>query len=85
MRIIRLLKVRILAKNKRFTIDEDKIKDNQSPYCYIEYYKGLVPIVDLLNELNRLADGNEEQLLAVMTYLHDNYYDIWEEVNKECF
>ena len=70
---------------KRFTIDEDKIKDNQSPYCYIEYYKGLVPIVDLLNELNRLADGNEEQLLAVMTYLHDNYYDIWEEVNKECF
>ena len=42
-------------------------------------------IADRLNELNRLAEGNEETLLKVMSYLHNNYYDIWEEVNKECF
>ena len=41
--------------------------------------------VDLLNHLHELADGNEEQLLKVMTYLHDNHYEIWEEVNKECY
>lgn len=37
----------------------------------------------LLNTLHELADGNENQLLEVMSYLHDNYYEIWEEVNKE--
>ena len=42
-------------------------------------------LCELLNELNRLAEGNEEQLLKVMSYLHDKHYDIWEEVNKECF
>ena len=49
-------------------------------------------VVDLLNQLNdentrlkQLADGNEEQLLKVMSYLHDNHYDLWEKVNKECF
>ena len=42
-------------------------------------------VVELLNELDRLAEANEEQGLAIMTYLHDNYYDIWEEVNKELF
>ena len=42
-------------------------------------------IADRLNELNRLSEGNEETLLKVMSYLHNNYYDIWEEVNKECF
>ena len=47
-----------MTKNKRFTLDEDRIKDNQSPCCYIEYYKGLIPIVDLLNEL-----AEENQLL----------------------
>lgn len=40
-------------------------------------------LLELLNELNRLAEANEEQGLAIMTYLHDNYYEIWEEVNKE--
>ena len=40
-----------MTENKRFTLDEDRIQDNQSPCCYIEYYKGLIPIVDLLNEL----------------------------------
>ena len=49
-------------------------------------------VCDKLNEiaeeneqLKQLADSNEEQLLQVMTYLHDKYYDLWEEVNKECF
>ena len=42
-------------------------------------------VVELLNELDRLAEANEEQGLVIMTYLHDNYYDIWEEVNKEVF
>lgn len=36
-------------------------------------------------QLKQLAEGNEESLLTVMTYLHDNHYDIWEKVNKECF
>lgn len=36
-------------------------------------------------QLKRLAGGNEEQLLKVMSYLHDNHYDLWEKVNKECF
>ena len=40
---------------------------------------------DLLNELNRLVGVNEEQCLAIMTYLHDNHYEVWEEVNKEVF
>ena len=42
-------------------------------------------LLELLNEFNRLAEANEKQCLAIMTYLHDNYYDIWEEVNKEVF
>lgn len=42
-------------------------------------------LLELVNTLHELADGNENQLLRVMTYLHDNYYDIWEEVNKECY
>ena len=28
-------------------------------------------------------DGNEKQHLKVMSYLHDNYYSIWEECLKE--
>lgn len=39
----------------------------------------------LLNTLHELADENENQLLEVMSYLHDNHYEIWEEVNKECY
>ena len=46
-----------MTENKRFTLDEDRIQDNQSPCCYIEYYKGLIPIVDLLNEL---AEENQQ-------------------------
>ena len=42
-------------------------------------------VCDKMNELDRLAEANEEQGLAIMTYLHNNYYDIWEEVNKEVF
>lgn len=62
-----------MIENKRFTIEEDKIKDNQSPYCYIEYYKGLIPIVDLLNELaeeNQLLKEKEKDMLD---YLKQEY------------
>ena len=62
---------------------------------------------DVVNELNKLSDeneelkqreqtltakidrilhqrdGNEKQHLKVMSYLHDNYYTIWEECLKE--
>lgn len=73
-----------MDKNKRF-------------WCLEEYVGETSPIVDgkfaptngwlcnKLNELNELAEANEEQCLKIMTYLHDNYYDIWEEVNNECF
>lgn len=49
-------------------------------------------VIELLNEqdtkikqLNRLAETNEEQTLNIMTYLHNNHYEIWEEVNQKCF
>jgi len=79
---------------KRFTLfdDGETIIDNESVaddggkeiYWTVEYVQ-VVKLVELLNKLNWLAEGNEEQLLKVMSYLHDNYYDIWEEVNKECY
>lgn len=59
----------------------DYIADRHHNFKKLDLYD----CCDLLNKLNWLADGNEEQLLKVMSYLHDNYYDIWEEVNKECF
>lgn len=70
--------------NKRFTVAdglEDVIcweindKENEDMTCG--------ECAELLNDFSRLAEANEEQCLAIMTYLHDNYYDIWEEVNKE--
>ena len=33
----------------------------------------------------RKWEGEEEICLRIMSYLHYNYYNIWEEVNKECF
>lgn len=42
----------------------------------------------LTGKIDRLLyqrDRNEEQTLKIMSYLHDNYYDLWEEVNKECY
>ena len=83
------------TKRFKFICDDEKcfFKDgNKALYCY--------EVVDLLNSLSneneqlkernqrqakRLAEANEERGLAIMTYLHDNYYDIWEEVNKELF
>lgn len=38
-----------------------------------------------IKELGRLAESNEETVLSIMGYLHDNYYGIWEEINKEVF
>ena len=83
-----------MTENKRFTLfdDGETIIDNESVaddggkeiYWTVEYVQ-VVKLVELLNKLNWLAEGNEEQLLKVMSYLHDNYYDIWEEVNKECY
>ena len=67
-----------MTENKRFTLNEDRIKDNQSPCCYIEYYKGLIPIVDLLNELaeenNELKKENEQlkDLIILMGYTIKN-------------
>ena len=64
----------MMIENKRFTIDKDKIKDNQSPYCYIEYYKGLVPIVDLLNELaeeNMMLKGENAHYKLLLTSLKE--------------
>ena len=75
-----------MTENKRFGYGADVnwqgdiIIDYETEKSYDFYEVG-----KLLNELNRLADGNEEQLLKVMSYLHDKHYDIWEEVNKECF
>lgn len=71
---------------KRFTVDdglenvlcwEINDKENEDMTCG--------ECAKLLNELHRLAEANEEQCLAIMTYLHNNYYDVWEEVNKEVF
>ena len=64
----------------------DRFVPDEQGFVYdIEVMGYVSDIFKLLNELNRLADGNEEQLLKVMSYLHDKHYDIWEEVNKECF
>ena len=30
-------------------------------------------------------DNGNLQLLKVMSYLHDNHYELWEKVYKECF
>lgn len=54
-------KLKMTNENKRFTIDDERIKDNRSPNCYIEYYKGLVPIVDLLNNLQEERDYFERK------------------------
>jgi hypothetical protein len=62
-----------MTENKRFTIDEDKIKDNQSPYCYIEYYKGLVPIVDLLNELHEENQKLKRQIEDILGMPYEEY------------
>lgn len=78
---------------KRFNIKPSAIVDDVTVIIDDEK-KYSFPILDstlnymfckALNELNGLAEANEEQCLKIMTYLHDNYYDIWEEVNKECF
>ena len=71
---------------KRFILDETfMITDNECMDIInpLMNSKDVAKVCGLLNELNRLAEANEEQGLAIMTYLHDNYYDIWEEVNKE--
>ena len=78
-----------MTENKRFTFTQDTLAkadvfDNEEFVC-CTLSVWVEQLVDLLNELNRLAEGNEETLLKVMTYLHNEYYDIWEEVNKECF
>ena len=91
MRIIRLLKVRILAKNKRFTMDNPNdwgfpITDNDTGKVYSCASNQLMKdLCDVINNVNELAEANEEQCLKIMTYLHDKHYEIWEEVNRECF
>lgn len=73
---------------KRFTVPKQYrcIQDNQTEEKYLcEDKSEAIALANLLNALHELADGNEEQLLKVMTYLHDNHYEIWEEVNKECY
>lgn len=63
-----------MTENKRFTLDEDRIKDNQSPCCYIEYYKGLIPIVDLLNELaeeNMMLKGENAHYKLLLMSLEE--------------
>ena len=79
---------------KRFELmsDDEVIIDNCSiaddggkqTYWTVEYGQR-VKLVELLNELNRLAEANEDRGLAIMTYLHNNYYEIWEEVNNKVF
>ena len=83
---------------KRFVVENYAIRDRSVDTKYINSYyhigdNGVAKrLCDLLNELaeeneqlKQLADGNEEQGLRIMTFLHNNYYEIWEEVNKECF
>ena len=68
--------------NERFMIDDAGTLidlETRDTYDYVS------DVLGLLNHLHRLAEGNEEQLLKVMSYLHDKYYELWEEVNKECF
>lgn len=82
-----------MAKNKRFLLVKcienhwglvDTELEDEDQLVLMHMSKSTVSyLVSLLNDLNRLAEANEEQGLAIMTYLHDNYYDIWEEVNKE--
>lgn len=38
-----------------------------------------------IDRILKQRDRNEEQTLKVMTYLHNKYYKLWEEVNRECF
>ena len=54
--------------------------------------KNAEQITNLLNMYHRKVgrtlrkwEREEETCLRIMSYLHDNYYNIWEEVNKECF
>lgn len=75
--------------SERFTIGDRALQEVYGG-CIPAILDGGIPctqsqVLKLLNELNRLAEANEEQCLVIMTYLHDNYYDIWEEVNKEVF
>lgn len=76
---------------ERFTMDNPNdwgfpITDNNTGKVYSCASNQLMKdLCDVINKVNELAEGNEEQCLNIMTYLHDNYYDIWEEVNKECF
>ena len=68
--------------SERFMIDDAGTLidlETRDTYDYVS------DVLGLLNQLHRLAEGNEEQLLKVMSYLHDKYYELWEEVNKECF
>ena len=62
-------------ENKRFTIDDERIKDNRSPNCYIEYYKGLVPIVDLLNKLHEEKEQLEKEnaILKITIARNESY------------
>ena len=82
--------------NQRFTVEKSKYSglwefhENGLIIGYIE-------VAEKLNELNdenttktakidRLIhqrNKNEEHYLKAMSYLHDNYYSIWEEVLKE--
>ena len=82
-----------MSEIKRFEITETDyghvcIRDKTDDYLYIitPHLEGLMNELASENEqLKQLADGNEEQLLKVMSYLHDNHYELWEKVNKECF
>ena len=70
--------------------------DDYSQYLY-EHSMTCNENLKLLNEQNKTIqiltakidrilhqrDGNEKQHLKVMSYLHDNYYTIWEECLKE--
>lgn len=70
---------------KRYTFNVHKMSIEREgkhfAYTTVEHSK----VVNELNNLDKIAEGNEKQLLRVMSYLHDKYYDIWEEVNKECY
>lgn len=81
-----------MNSDKRFTLEGNRIKDNQSPSCYIEYYNGLISIVHLLNKMNKenqeLKKENEQLIqfknLAIDYNIpFDKLYDTFESLLEE--
>ena len=80
----------LICSNQEYRKENEQLKSELSEKdIQLDFLKAenshMSNLVNENKQLKQLAEGNEELLLKVMSYLHDNHYDIWEEVNKECF